>query len=78
MAGVYLCAQGEAAKNQVAQNPENTIYDIKRLIGRAFSEPLVKKDIKSFPFTVKDKGGKPAVHIKYQVRCPSSSPHQID
>ena len=62
-----FCPQGEAAKNQVGQNPANTIYDVKRLIGRSISESMVKKDIKSFPYAVKDKGGKPSIQIKHKV-----------
>jgi molecular chaperone DnaK (HSP70) len=41
---------GDAAKNQAPANPFNTIYDIKRLIGRKFSEKDVQSDIKHFPF----------------------------
>ena len=41
---------GDAAKNQAAANPYNTIFDIKRLIGRKFSEKDVQLDIKHFPF----------------------------
>lgn len=43
---------GDAAKNQLTTNPENTVFDVKRLIGRAFQEPSVQKDAKSFPFKV--------------------------
>ncbi len=41
---------GDAAKNQAAANPVRTIFDIKRLIGRKFSEKDVQTDIKHFPF----------------------------
>ena len=43
---------GEAAKNQAAMNPENTIFDAKRLIGREFLDDHVQKDIANFPVTV--------------------------
>ncbi|CAN9234224.1 unnamed protein product [Alternaria alternata] len=50
---------GEAAKNQAAMNPENTVFDVKRLIGRRFEDETVTKDIKSWPFKVVDQGGSP-------------------
>ncbi|MBY8978664.1 Hsp70 family protein, partial [Rhodobacteraceae bacterium NNCM2] len=50
---------GESAKNNAAMNPKNTIFDIKRLIGRRFDDPHTTKDIQSWPFTVVDKDGSP-------------------
>ncbi|GIL82235.1 hypothetical protein Vretimale_7207 [Volvox reticuliferus] len=44
---------GDAAKNQVAMNPKNTVFDAKRLIGRKYSDPIVQADIKLWPFTVR-------------------------
>lgn len=55
---------GDAAKNQAAQNPENTIFDAKRLIGRKWGEADVKKDIKHFPFKLVEKKGKPAIQVE--------------
>lgn len=43
---------GDAAKNQLTTNPENTVFDAKRLIGRDWSEKTVQKDVKFFPFKV--------------------------
>ena len=43
---------GDAAKNQLTSNPENTVFDAKRLIGRDWSDENVQKDIKTFPFKV--------------------------
>ena len=57
---------GDAAKNQVAMNPHNTVFDAKRLIGRKFSDAEVQSDIKHFPFTVFDKGGKPYIRVSYR------------
>ena len=43
---------GDAAKNQTARNPTNTVFDAKRLIGRKFTDDLVQKDMKLWPFKV--------------------------
>ena len=43
---------GESAKNQVALNPRNTVFDAKRLIGRKFSDPIVQRDIQHWSFKV--------------------------
>lgn len=43
---------GDAAKNQLTSNPENTIFDVKRFIGRNWQEPSVQSDIKHYPFKV--------------------------
>ncbi|XP_035222405.1 endoplasmic reticulum chaperone BiP-like [Stegodyphus dumicola] len=43
---------GDAAKNQLTTNPENTVFDAKRLIGRDWNEPTVQRDVKFFPFKV--------------------------
>ena len=43
---------GEGAKNLFSSNPRNTLFDIKRLIGRRFSDPIVQQDMKSWPFTL--------------------------
>jgi len=57
---------GDAAKNQVASNPANTVYDAKRLIGRKYSDRTVKADMKLWPFEVIDKDTKPYVRIEYK------------
>jgi len=43
---------GQAAKQQAAMNPKNTVYDIKRIMGRAFNDEVVQKEMASFPFKV--------------------------
>ena len=43
---------GDAAKNQAASNPINTVFDVKRLIGRKFSDPSVQRDAKLVPFKI--------------------------
>ncbi|CAF3874173.1 unnamed protein product, partial [Rotaria sordida] len=54
---------GDSAKNQLTSNPENTVFDVKRLIGREFSDPTVQQDIKHFPFKVVEKSSKPSIEI---------------
>ncbi len=48
---------GDAAKNQAAMNPNNTIFDAKRLIGRKMDDPAIQQDIKHWPFKVVGKDG---------------------
>jgi len=56
---------GAAAKNQAAMNPKNTIYDAKRLIGRTFSDPVVKKDMQHYSFKVAgDSNDKPMIELE--------------
>lgn len=57
---------GDAAKMQIAQNPTNTIYDAKRLIGRRFDDPVIQNDIKMYPFTVVQEEGKPKFEVTYR------------
>lgn len=56
---------GDAAKNQSSQNPSRTIFDVKRLIGRKFTDSSVQKDKSLFPFNlVANKQGKANVEIE--------------
>ncbi len=56
---------GDAAKNQVAMNPRNTVFDAKRLIGRKFDDTAVQQDMKHWPFAViKGPDGKPIIEGK--------------
>ncbi|XP_027163768.1 luminal-binding protein 5-like [Coffea eugenioides] len=55
---------GEAAKNQAALNPERTIFDVKRLIGRKFDDPEVQRDMKMLPYKIVNKDGKPYIQVK--------------
>ncbi|KAL3678049.1 hypothetical protein R1sor_021005 [Riccia sorocarpa] len=58
---------GDAAKNQVAMNPTNTVFDAKRLIGRRYSDPTVQHDIKLWPFKVQPgPGDKPMIYVQYK------------
>jgi len=68
---------GQAAKNQVHKNPKNTLYDVKRLIGRGFDDVEVQKDIKAFPFSVIDRNGKPYLSVKSQGKTQNMSPEEV-
>uniref|UniRef100_A0A0B8RYL0 Heat shock 70 kDa protein-like protein n=1 Tax=Philothamnus irregularis TaxID=1899461 RepID=A0A0B8RYL0_9SAUR len=68
---------GDAAKNQVAMNPNNTIFDAKRLIGRKFDDPTVQSDMKHWPFRVVSEGGKPKVQVEYKAEIKNFFPEEI-
>ena len=57
---------GDAAKNQAPQNPTNTVFDAKRLIGRTFDDNDVQKDVKHWPFKLVNKGGKPMIQVEHR------------
>jgi len=54
---------GDAAKNQLTSNPKNTVFDVKRLIGREWADKTVQDDIKYFPFNLQNKNNKPHVKV---------------
>ncbi|QQP56045.1 Heat shock 70 kD protein cognate [Caligus rogercresseyi] len=54
---------GDAAKNQLTTNPENTVFDAKRLIGREWKEKSVQEDLKFFPFKLVEKNTKPHIEL---------------
>ncbi|KAK4107544.1 heat shock protein 70 [Canariomyces notabilis] len=68
---------GDAAKNQVAMNPTNTVFDAKRLIGRKFADPEVQADMKHFPFKVVDRGGKPVIEVEFKGEKKTFTPEEI-
>ncbi len=68
---------GNAAKNQSSQNPENTIYDAKRLIGRNFNDSATQTDIKNFPFKVIEKNNKPLIQANYKGELKDFQPEEI-
>ncbi|KAK3519712.1 hypothetical protein QTP70_002677 [Hemibagrus guttatus] len=68
---------GDAAKNQVAMNPSNTVFDAKRLIGRKFDDAVVQSDMKHWPFQVTSDGGKPKVQVEYKGEKKSFNPEEI-
>jgi L1 cell adhesion molecule like protein len=69
---------GDAAKNQVARNPEHTVFDAKRLIGRKFADPIVQADIKLWPFkVVSGAGDKPMIVVNFMGEEKKFHPEEI-
>ncbi|KAG8504896.1 Heat shock cognate 71 kDa protein [Galemys pyrenaicus] len=68
---------GDAAKNQVAMNPTNTVFDAKRLIGRRFDDAVVQSDMKHWPFMVVNDAGRPKVQIEYKGETKSFYPEEV-
>jgi len=69
---------GDAAKNQVAMNPENTVFDAKRLIGRKFNDPTVQADMKHWPFKViSGKDERPYVQVQFKGETKQFAPEEI-
>merc|ERR1719262_120970 len=68
---------GEAAKNQATINPSQTLFDVKRLIGRRFKDSTVQKDIKLLPFQIRDKSGKPVISVKVKGEDKVMPPEEV-
>src|SRR3569623_1793132 len=68
---------GDAAKNQVAINPENTVFDAKRLIARPFNDPAVQADMKHWPFRVVNVDNKPMIEVNVEGQPKRFEPQQI-
>lgn len=68
---------GDGAKDQVARNPQNTIFDAKRLIGRRFDDASVQSDMKHWPFKVANLNGKPACQVEFMGQTKTFRPEEI-
>eukprot|EP00091_Calanus_sinicus_P017288 TRINITY_DN3731_c0_g1_i1.p1 TRINITY_DN3731_c0_g1~~TRINITY_DN3731_c0_g1_i1.p1 ORF type:complete len:426 (+),score=139.06 TRINITY_DN3731_c0_g1_i1:178-1455(+) len=68
---------GDAAKNQLTSNPENTIFDAKRLIGREWSDKAVQDDAKYFPFKLSKKNGKPIISVMSGDESKTLTPEEV-
>jgi heat shock protein 5 len=68
---------GEAAKNQAAMNPENTVFDVKRIIGRRWEDTEVQRDVKIFPYKLIEKEGKPFIEVSFKGDTKVYSPEEI-
>jgi len=67
---------GDPAKNQVAINPTNTVFDAKRLIGRKFDDATVQADMKHWPFTVVEEGSRPKLEVEYKNETKRFTPEE--
>ncbi|CAB3377268.1 Hypothetical predicted protein [Cloeon dipterum] len=68
---------GDAAKNQVAMNPKNTVFDAKRLIGRKFDDPKIQADMKHWPFTVINENSKPKLQVEFKGEQKRFNPEEV-
>jgi len=68
---------GDAAKNQVAMNPSNTVFDAKRLIGRRYDDPTIQADKKHWPFQVVNISGKPQIQVEFKGEIKKFNPEEI-
>jgi len=68
---------GDAAKNQVAMNPQNSVFDAKRLIGRKFDDPKIQSDMKHWPFKVVNDCGKPKIQVEFKGERKTFAPEEI-
>jgi len=68
---------GDAAKNQVAINPTNTVFDAKRLIGRKYNDTTVQHDKKHWSFNVVDVDSKPKIEVDYKCERKTFTPEEI-
>ncbi|KAH8330483.1 hypothetical protein KR067_003928 [Drosophila pandora] len=68
---------GDAAKNQVAMNAKNTVFDAKRLIGRKFDDKKIQEDLKHWPFKVVNDGGKPKIEVEFKGQRKRFAPEEI-
>nr|WGG62759.1 heat shock protein 70 [Neoseiulus californicus] len=68
---------GDAAKNQAAMNPENTVFDAKRLIGRRYDDSTIQNDMKHWSFKVANDSGRPKIQVDFKGERKSFYPEEI-
>jgi len=68
---------GDGAKNASTQNPLNTVYEIKRMIGREYNDPVLQRDLKLLPYTVLNEKGRPKVKVSFMNEEKTFSPEEI-
>ena len=68
---------GDAAKNIVAVNPSNTVYDAKRMIGRKYDDEALQSDLKHFSYDVIDSNNNPLIEVSYKNETKNFTPEEI-
>ena len=68
---------GDPAKSLAALNPENTVFDVKRLIGRNYDDPKIQKDLEYWPFTVVNQDNKPKIWVRFKGERKMFCPEEI-
>ena len=68
---------GDAAKNSSGQNAANTVFEIKRMLGRDFNDPILQRDLKLLPYKVVNVNGKPKVEVQYKGETKQFTPEEI-
>jgi heat shock protein 5 len=68
---------GDAAKDEFGSNPENTVFDVQRLLGRKMADVDMQQDAKHWPFKVKEKDGMPVVNVQYSHEARDFTPEEI-
>ncbi len=69
---------GDVAKRQMVINPKNTVFSVKRLVGRRFSDPSVQQDMKWLPYTIKEgREGMATIEIEGKTYTPQEISAQI-
>lgn len=72
-----MASVASAVYVQVAMNPDNTVFDAKRLIGRRYDDPSVQSDMKHWPFNIVNDGGKPKIRVEYKSDTKTFFPEEI-
>jgi heat shock protein 5 len=68
---------GNSAKNQASDNPSNTVFNIKRIIGLKYNDKSVQNSIKNFPFKINNNDGKPVIQVEYKTKLKNFTPEEI-
>jgi L1 cell adhesion molecule like protein len=68
---------GDAAKNSSGQNIQNTVYEIKRMMGREYNDSTVQRDMKLLPYKIVNDNGKPRVEVTYKNETKQFTPEEV-